>query len=56
MNELEQELVKIMDKYDKGEAEKIDVAIALTLLAGLANSENSKRAIKILMDETNHDR
>ena len=45
----EKELVEVMDRYDIGEADHMDVAISLMNLCGLANPELGKRAMKILM-------
>jgi len=46
--ELEKELSDTLDKYEKGEADHLDVTIALLNLCGLANKELATRALMLL--------
>ena len=46
--ELEKELSDVLDKFERGEADHLDVTIALLNLCGLANKELATRALTVL--------
>ncbi|MBU2702907.1 hypothetical protein Ga0466249_004042 [Sporomusaceae bacterium BoRhaA] len=52
MNEVEKQFISVMDKYDHGELEVIDVAIAMVESCGLCSKKVYERADMIF--KNNH--